>query len=312
MRSVCAVVVTFNRKQLLGACLTSLLQAQRTPQTIIVVDNASTDGTSDFVEHEFPNVQLIRLAANTGGAGGFKAGIAAALKSGHDFVWLMDDDHTAEPDTLARLLEAARTTVFDAFGPVLLCPGDADTLATPYFAGGRLRYFYRDLTRELGPDGFIHRFPTPFNGVLYRSGALRILGLPDDRLFIRGDDLDYWLRMHAERLDACIVVAARMHHPSMFQQDFVVLDAAGFTLTAHYTGEILKDYCLFRNRAYCFKKYGSYRILLLDIIRYLLFFLITRRADFSGLFLWARAYTHGLIGRFGYERRFLRARPLPA
>lgn len=310
MQSVCAVIVTFNRKQQLYACLASLLQAERIPEALIVIDNASTDGTPDFVQQEFPGVQLICLATNTGCAGGFKAGISAALESSHDFIWLMDDDHTAESDALARLLEAAKRTDFDAYGPVLLSPGTSDTLTTRHFAGAHLCQSYADLTCALGPDALIRQFPTPFNGVLYRSDALRTLGLPDGRLFIRGDDLDYWLRMQEKGLRAVIVVAARMRHPSMFHQDFVVLQTAGFTFTAHYTGEMLKDYCLFRNRAYCFKKYGSYRILGLDVLRYVLFFLVTRRADFSGLFLWTRAYVHGLIGRFGYERRFLGGQPL--
>ena len=311
MQSVCAVIVTFNRKQELRACLASLMRAERTPETLIVVDNASTDGTPDFVRHEFPDVQLIRLPANTGGAGGFKAGITAALQSGHGFIWLMDDDHTAEPGTLARLLETAERTPGDAFGPVLLSPDNSDMLTTSYFARGRVCRSYSELTSALGSDTLIRQFPTPFNGVLYRSDALRTLGLPDARLFIRGDDLDYWLRMQEEGLDAVVVSTARMHHPSMFHHDFVILRAAGFILTAHYTGENLKDYCLFRNRAYCFKKYRSYRILGLDVLRYILFFVITRRADFRGLFFWARAYVHGLIGRFGYERRFLAIQPLP-
>jgi rhamnopyranosyl-N-acetylglucosaminyl-diphospho-decaprenol beta-1,3/1,4-galactofuranosyltransferase len=309
--SVCAVVVTFNRKQQLGACLRSISEAKRTPARIIVVDNASTDGTPAFVEQQFPNVELIRLRTNGGCAGGFKTGILAALKSVHDFVWLMDDDHTAEPDTLAHLLEAAQATGFDFVGPVLLTPGHSDALATRYPDGSGYCSSYADLMSSLASAPFIQRFPTPFNGVLYRADALRMLGPPDDRLFIRGDDLDYWLRMQEGTFTAIIAVRARMHHPSMFHQDFIVLHAFGLVVTAHYTGELLKDYCLFRNRAYCFRKYRSYRILILDIPRYVLFFLITRRGDLRGLLFWAGAYLDGLIGRFGHERRFLHPHLVP-
>ena len=305
MPSICAVVVTFNRKQQLNACLRSIFDAERIPDQIIVVDNASTDGTARLVEQQLPDVQVIRLDRNTGCAGGFKAGILSALETDHDFIWLMDDDHTAEPDTLSRLVEAAQAANCDAVGPVLLEPGDSDTLTTRYPARANLCRYYTELVSEFGADALIDQFPTPFNGVLYCANALRSLGLPDDRLFIRGDDLDYWLRMQEQGLHAVVAVAARMHHPSMFHQDFVVLRASGFELTAHYTGEVLKDYCLFRNRAYCFRKYKSYGILILDIFRYVLFFLVTRRGDFPGLFFWARAYIHGWIGRFGYERRFL-------
>ncbi len=237
MQSVCAVIVTFNRKEQLAACLKSLLQAERIPEHIVVVDNASTDGTPEFVEHEFRAVRLIRVPTNTGCAGGFKVGIQAAFETGCELIWLMDDDHTAEPDTLAHLMRAARISECDVFGSVLLVPGKSDELTTLHTVAGRRCSSYPDLISALGPGAVIDQVPTPFNGVLYRANALRSLGLPDDRLFIRGDELDYWLRIQQKGLRAVVVASARMHHPSMFHQDFVVVRGLGRTLVAHYTGK---------------------------------------------------------------------------
>ena len=76
---VVAVVVTYERLELLRESLTAVLGQTRTPDAVVVVDNASTDGTADAVATEFPSVDLFRLRVNTGGAGGFSAGLERAL-----------------------------------------------------------------------------------------------------------------------------------------------------------------------------------------------------------------------------------------
>ena len=91
----------------------STAQARR-PDAVIVVDNASTDGTADAVRALDSDVILHELERNTGGAGGFAYGIAAALRSAADLIWLMDDDTVPEPDALAALLDARAELPRDA------------------------------------------------------------------------------------------------------------------------------------------------------------------------------------------------------
>jgi rhamnopyranosyl-N-acetylglucosaminyl-diphospho-decaprenol beta-1,3/1,4-galactofuranosyltransferase len=102
---VVAVVVTYNRRELLQESLDAIDAQARRADTVIVIDNASTDGTPDAVR-ERAGVDLHVLDRNTGGAGGFAYGIAAALRAGADLIWLMDDDTVPEPDALAALLDA--------------------------------------------------------------------------------------------------------------------------------------------------------------------------------------------------------------
>ena len=102
---VAAVVVTFNRRELLLESLQAIEAQARRPDVVIVVDNASTDGTADAVRDR-PGIELHVLARNTGGAGGFAYGIAAALRADAGLIWLMDDDTVPEPDALAALLDA--------------------------------------------------------------------------------------------------------------------------------------------------------------------------------------------------------------
>ena len=111
---VTAVVVTYNRKELLVECLQALL-AQTVFDTgagceleILVVDNASTDGTasslSPLLERE-PRIHYMLLEENLGGAGGFCAGMKRAVEEGCDYVWIMDDDTIPKPQALEKLLE---------------------------------------------------------------------------------------------------------------------------------------------------------------------------------------------------------------
>jgi GT2 family glycosyltransferase len=105
---VTAVVVTYNRRELLLESLDALDTQTRAPDTVVVVDNASTDGTAEALRSRegLTPVQVHSLERNTGGAGGFTFGIAAAVRGGADLVWLMDDDTVPTPDALAALLDA--------------------------------------------------------------------------------------------------------------------------------------------------------------------------------------------------------------
>lgn len=104
---VVAVVVTRDRQDLLRECLLALRAQDRAADQVIIVDNASSDGTRSMVRAEFPEATLIALNTNLGGAGGFQAGLRHAHPAGADWIWLLDDDTAARPDCLARLLKVA-------------------------------------------------------------------------------------------------------------------------------------------------------------------------------------------------------------
>jgi rhamnopyranosyl-N-acetylglucosaminyl-diphospho-decaprenol beta-1,3/1,4-galactofuranosyltransferase len=101
--NVCAVVVTHNRRELLVQCLDRLQAQSRPPEGVLVIDNASTDGTAEMVEGR-DGVELERLTENVGGAGGFRHGLEAAYRAGYDWMWLLDDDTFVEESCLDALL----------------------------------------------------------------------------------------------------------------------------------------------------------------------------------------------------------------
>ena len=106
--SVSAVIVTYNRKVLLERCLSAVLGQTRAPDRVIVVDNASTDGTEAHLRNlgllDIHTVVYVRLTENTGGAGGFFEGTKRAYEDGCSHCWLMDDDGVPDEDCLERLL----------------------------------------------------------------------------------------------------------------------------------------------------------------------------------------------------------------
>src|SRR4051812_36690273 len=101
--SVCAVVVTYNRRDLLARCLDHLERQSRPPEGILVVDNASTDGTAELLASRH-GVEVMRLPENRGGAGGFERGLERAHASGYEWIWLLDDDTFADERCLETLL----------------------------------------------------------------------------------------------------------------------------------------------------------------------------------------------------------------
>ena len=114
---VTAVVVSYNRKDLLKQTLHALSKQTVLPQRVIVVDNASTDGATEYADDALAcwadAGRLIALTKNTGGAGGFTVGIAAALLPdaegiASDWIWVMDDDTVPGPKALERALSAHR------------------------------------------------------------------------------------------------------------------------------------------------------------------------------------------------------------
>lgn len=99
---ILVIVVTFNGKRWLDRCLGSVF-ASKVPADAYVADNASSDGSADYVQEHFPKAILQRNKSNLGFAKGNNQGFRYALKNGYDFVYLLNQDAWIEPDTLERL-----------------------------------------------------------------------------------------------------------------------------------------------------------------------------------------------------------------
>lgn len=208
---VFAVVVTYNRRTLLEECLQALGAQDRAPDLVIVVDNASTDGTADFVRSQHPQVQLLALAENQGGAGGFHEGLKAAHAAGADWIWLMDDDTIARPDALAELLRAP--ALLDGLpAPALLASkvvwtnGDLHPMNHPGFLRDRTEHFILSCAR-----GFLPIRAATFVSLLVHRSAIDEHGLPLKHYFIWSDDIEYTARVTRERSGYVVPTSIVVH-----------------------------------------------------------------------------------------------------
>jgi len=218
--SVVAVVVTYNRKALLADCLRALARQTRPPAGVVLVDNASTDGTREHVETSRAAgslaVNYVRIARNGGGAEGFHYGVKHALALDPDWLWIMDDDCEPAPDCLERLLA---TPAAGDLGTTVLCPTvvAADGAVLPLNRLLRARRLVRSPLVPLPPDGYARAEAVldtaSFVGPLIRAGAARRAGLPLREAFIRFDDIEYIDRLRTAGPRAVTnVAAARIVH----------------------------------------------------------------------------------------------------
>ena len=288
-RVVC-VVVTHDRPHCLARCRAAL-QAQTTrPHEVIVIDNASGPETAEIVA-AWPGVVHIRQPVNAGGAAGYVAGIAAALARGAEFVWLMDDDgRPADAACLEVLLRRAVDGV-DVVAPIVLDEAEPSRLSFPIRLGGRT-VFDADQVRVHGPvPGFAHLF----NGALIRRELFAAIGLPDERFFIRGDEVDFLYRARAHGASIELRPEARFLHPSSESEIFPILFGRFYAVVPSSS---TKRFYLFRNRAFIFRRHRMWLFLAMDVVRYASFFLFNRRGDFVGFARWAGITVAGMRGGF--------------
>lgn len=108
MKKVVALIVTYNRKQILKECIEALLKQEYEKCDIFIIDNASTDGTFDYIKHFIDNKKVYykNTGSNLGGAGGFNFGLKCVAKMDYDFIWIMDDDCIVQKKSLVKLLKA--------------------------------------------------------------------------------------------------------------------------------------------------------------------------------------------------------------
>ena len=236
---------------------------------VLVVDNASTDGTGAWLA-DAP-VTATTLGTNTGGAGGFNHGVEWAMERDADLIWLMDDDGLPDEDCLATLL---RHDDLDFWGPVVVDERDPEQLVFPIRLPGGTRTVRRMAdVRAAATDGLIRDVVIPFNGVLVTRELVERIGLPRAELFIWGDDVDYlW---HAQQVEArtATVVDARVHHPSVGELGTPM--AFGRTTYNHSPSD-LKHYCMARNNTVNLRRYKGWPHVLAFWAKTVWFYLFTR------------------------------------
>lgn len=220
--AVVAVVVTYNRRELLETTLAGITSGDVKPSAIVIVDNASTDETTAFLGSYAGPVptDVVTLKKNLGGAGGFVVGMErAVIDHAADYVWIMDDDTEPQPATLREALLAA-----DSY--------TAETGGSPSFIASRVvwtdgrdhpmnrmrsRLGASDQDREVAARvGAVQIRTASFVSVLVSADEIRQHGLPIADYFIWNDDLEYTARISRHRNALSVHTSVASHHTKSF------------------------------------------------------------------------------------------------
>lgn len=213
------IVLNWNNHQETARCVASVLRQTYPAFKILIVDNGSTDGSASVLREQMPQIELIALDSNTGYTGGNNIGMARAFAAGADYVWLLNSDAMAAPNTLAALVAAAEA-------------GPGIGMASPVL---RERLDDPDITFACGHFGFQppstehtadirlagrwleerpQRVVLSGAALLIRRALWEKIGGLDERLFAYWEDFDYSVRSIAAGFTNIVVLDVSVEHQS--------------------------------------------------------------------------------------------------
>ena len=296
--SVVAVVVTRHRTDMLVDSLAALAKQTHPIAHLIVVDNGPDQPAREIVEACGLPATWLPSWNNLGGAGGFALGMLHALAMGAEWIWLGDDDGRAANETvLATLIDLAERRGLAAVSPTVADMDHPDRLA---FAVRRGLTWHRSraaLAADSGhgaDDELLPGVAALFNGALFRARTLDVIGVPDLRLFVRGDEVE----MHRRLVRSCLPFGTSLRaaylHPAGSEDDKPML---GGRLHARDPDDPVKRYYTYRNRGYLVSQPGMRKVGLLEVPRFAWYFLVTKRSP-RQFAQWVRLVRQGRAERF--------------
>lgn len=309
---IVAVVVTHRRRELLAESLAVVCAQDRPIDHLIVVDNADEPEVAALVAAQPVPTTYLGSKRNLGGAGGFALGMLQALAHGADWVWCADDDGRPDgPTTLSTLLDCAARHRLDEVSPVVADIDDPDRLAFPLRRGLVWRRYRSELfadgeTASTSPapsapdatraDDLLPGIASLFNGALFSATCLERIGVPDLRLFVRGDEVEMHRRLQRSGLAFGTCLRAAYLHPDGASEFRPIL---GGRMHTQYPDNEVKRFFTYRNRGYLMAQPGMRKLLPQEYARFGWYFLVQQR-DPAGFAEWRR------LRRLGRNEQFTR------
>lgn len=208
------IVLNYNGKNCLSACLRSLNRLEYSNREIIIVDNCSSDDSLLTAERMFPQHTFVRNTKNEGFAKGMNIGIRLALARGAEWCWLVNYDAETDPVALTQLIaEAQKHPEAGLLSPVIY----EKESARPWFAKGEIDFFRmraihgQPNQEESSSESYRSEFLTGC-ALLIKKELIETIGFLDERFFLYYEDADYSLRATQAGFTCLVVPRASVWH----------------------------------------------------------------------------------------------------
>ncbi len=274
------VIVTYNREQLLRECVDCVRNQSIPPKSIIIVNNASTDNTNDYLNTlkiQGEIFDIINLSQNLGGSGGFAKGIARALEKDVDCVLLIDDDAIIIKEYMEKILQKRQQyPKYKAFAGTVKVDGIIDTSHRRNLL--RIGLKSKKCDEQKYVQAYFLCDIASFCGMVVDVNLIQKIGLPHEEYFIWYDDTEYSLRIH-QYTRFLVVTGAELNHKTKLN------------IKSHPRRYDWKEYYAIRNRLLMVREHGN---------------LIDRIVNFVDLFIHVifRNWLFGVIRRDGYDWKY--------
>ena len=306
-KTVCAAIVTYNRKELLKGLLLNLASQSHSLNGIILVNNNSNDGTEEMLrlmgviqDGELDNLRIsswenlkiyyFHSSVNTGGSGGFAKAFKIAMNTLYEYIWVMDDDVKPDLDCLENLLKYIDTKT----GICVPCRGDnsfLDVAIKKYDL--RNPFFFRPGKAKRGivpyneiKEEYVYIEDMTFEGPLIERALIEAIGLPNKDFFIFYDDTEYAQR--ASRITKIKYVPSAKLHKMVIPPEKIPWS--------------WKTYYSIRNSTYFDKQYGknfAVRYIRPTLRMMYLFCICVVKGKYYRIPWVLRSYKHGMSGHMG-------------
>lgn len=278
-KKIAAVVVTYNRKNDLKKNLKCLKKQTRKIDRIFIIDNASTDGTEDFIRNEIndPNITYIKLDTNIGGSGGFYTGVKVAYEAGYDYIWGMDDDAFPDEEALNEIMKVI----------------DLKRELACYWSNCNDDREFNNPVKEVKFWMFV--------GFFIPREIIDEVGFPRSDFFIYHDDSEYSIRIRRHGYKIYKVRDSKIIHRSFEERDKYSKKIFGKELSLAKLSD-WKLYYLVRNSILMYKwsEKGKYNMMLKVLPKLFFKLLIFNKKQIN---IFVRAYIDGVMNRAGIVLR---------
>ncbi len=256
---VITVILNTNRRDDTLACLASLGKSTYENHHIIVLDNASTDGSVPAIRQLFPAVEIIELQENLGYAGNNNVGIRAAVAQNADWVFVLNEDTILAPDCLEKLVAVGENSPqVGIVGPMVYHHNEPTVIQS---AGGTLNRFWEGAhIAQNNPD--TGQFPAPHRvdwisgcAILVRRAVIEQVGMIDERFFYYWEETEWCVHATEAGWQIWNVPAAKLWHKGV-QRDYQPKPSVTYYSTRNHLLLLAKHRAPFGVRAMAWAQIG--------------------------------------------------------